>query len=78
MQDQFAVTVEQLALAPELLISYNENIERGAVILPTLISEWSSAAPSLSDMDKQKLRDLFGESFLTERYYLATIFEIPA
>ena len=65
-----------LALNSSMLIYAGESFEVGARRLTTIMAEWRKEHSSLSADDIAALRSLFGEEFLTNRYYLTNFLEI--
>jgi PLD-like domain len=77
-QSQSYVTVEKLALAPVLLIREHGDYDRVAELrFAAITSAWPNKSPRLSADDLVELRELFGDDFLTERYYLRELVKIP-
>ncbi len=76
-QNQSYVTVEKLALSPDMLVReggdyYPVAEQRFAAIT----SAWPITRGNLTVGDLAELRELFGDDFLTERYYLKEVVKI--
>ncbi|MGD9923113.1 MAG: hypothetical protein AB7V13_16965, partial [Pseudorhodoplanes sp.] len=77
-QNQDSVMVEKLALSADLLIKPEDDYDTvGRSRLAAIISSWPTAPASLSASDMNDLRRLFGDDFLSERYYLRELVSIP-
>jgi hypothetical protein len=77
-QNQSYVTVEKLALSPDLLIREGgDYYEVAQPRFAAIASAWPNSPTNLSVGDLAELRELFGDDFLTERYYLKELVKIP-
>lgn len=77
-QGQFDVTVNRLALSPDLLVPEGVDPTAAEAVLQIVIDEWGSGISSLDEQDQKNLRNLFGAQFLTDRYYLSQVIGIPS
>lgn len=77
-QDTSSIHVEKLAISAPLLIAEGEDESAGARRYEAIVKGWASGKFTISEDDANGLRDLFGERFLTPRYYLRELMQIPA
>ncbi|MGH6836179.1 MAG: restriction endonuclease PLD domain-containing protein [Methylocella sp.] len=75
-QSTHDIEVKKLALSKNMLIAAGERIEVGERRLSTIRTEWGTGRSSLPPDDLAILHSLFGESFLTDRYYLTELLEV--
>ena len=77
-QSASSIRVEKLAVSPDMLVAEGEDEGVGPLRLEAIGKGWASGEFALSEKDTVGLRELFGERFLTERYYLPELMEIQA
>jgi hypothetical protein len=77
-QSQFDVTVRRLAVAADLMIPEGGDPAEGDRLLRALTDDWGNRPSALPQADQDALRQLFGDSFLTDRYHLNELIEISS
>ena len=63
-------------ISKNMLIDAGEPLEVGDRRLSIIRAEWGTERSSMQSEDLVILRSLFGETFLTDRYYLIELLEI--
>lgn len=77
-QETTNVTVDVLALSPDLVVSEDDSTSDRNAILTAVRSSWGREPPTVSAAVLRSLRNLFGDTFLSGRYYLQHLEEIPS
>jgi hypothetical protein len=60
------------------MIPEGGNPAEGERLLRGLMGDWGNSPSALPQADQDALRELFGDSFLTDRYHLNELIEIPS